>query len=134
MHTKKGSPGGSPIENLLGTTGTTAVPDVLMELKRHKDSGKLTLVGRAVPSEEFQINWHGGPEEWGWTIGAQGEEAAGGETQDEVLSYLDAQGSATPAVIAREIRRSFRSVWSALLRLQSRGKVRRAGKKWELIA
>ncbi len=133
MHTKKGATGGNPIENLLGTSGTTAVPDVLAELKRHKDSGKLTVVGRAVPSEDYQVDWHGGPDEWGWTIGAQGDEASGGETQDEVLEYLDAQGATTPAVIARETRRSFRAVWSALQRLQTRGKVRRTGKKWELV-
>ena len=132
MHTKKGSTGGNPIENLLGTSGTTAVPDVLMELKRFKDGGKLTVVGRAVACEDFRIDWHGGPDEWGWTIGAQGEEAASGETQDEVLAYLEAQGSTTPAVIARETRKSFRAVWGALQRLHGRGKVVRVGRKWEL--
>ena len=132
MHSKKNSAGSNPVENLLGTSGITAVPDVLMELKRFKDAGKLTVVGRSIPCEDFRMDWHGGPDEWGWTIGAQGEEASGGETQDEVLTYLEAQGSTTPAVIARETRKSFRSVWSALLRLQGRGKVVRAGRKWEL--
>jgi hypothetical protein len=60
MHTKKGAAGGNPIENLLGTSGTTAVPDMLAELKRFRDGGKLTVVGRSVPSEDYRIDWHGG--------------------------------------------------------------------------
>jgi hypothetical protein len=133
MHTKKNSPGGNPIENLLGTSGTTAVPDMLAELKRFRDGGKLTVVGRAVPSEDYHVDWHGGPEEWGWTIGGQGEEAAGGETASEVLAYLEGQGSATPAVIAAGLKKTFQSVWHALLRLQTKGKVRRNGKRWDLV-
>jgi hypothetical protein len=61
MHTKKGSTGGNPIENLLGTSGTTAVPDALIELKRFRDGGRLTVVGRSVPAEDYEIKWHGGP-------------------------------------------------------------------------
>jgi hypothetical protein len=72
-----------------------------------------------------------GPDEWGWTISAQGEEAAGGETQDEVLAYLDAQGSATPAVIATALHKSFKSIWNALLRLQDKNMVNRRERKWE---
>jgi hypothetical protein len=133
MHTKKGAGGGNPIENLLGTSGTTAVPDMLAELKRFRDGGKLTVVGRSVPSEDYQIDWHGGPDEWGWTIGAQGEDAAGGETQDDVLAYLEAQGAATPTTIANALKKTFKAVWNALLRLRERGKVaRRSDKRWEL--
>jgi hypothetical protein len=134
MHSKKGSPGGNPIENLLGTSGTTAVPDMLAELKRYKNSGKLTVVGRAVPSEDYRVDWHGGPDEWGWMIGAQGEEAAGGETQDDVLAYLEAQGAANPANIANALKKTFKAVWNALLRLQERGRViRRTDRKWEFV-
>jgi len=134
MHTKKGAAGGNPIENLLGTSGTTAVPDVLAELKRFRDSGKLTVVGRAVPSEDYRVDWHGGPDQWGWTIGAQGEEAAGGETQDDVLAYLEAQGAANPANIANALKKTFKAVWNALLRLRERGRViRRLDRKWEFV-
>jgi hypothetical protein len=134
MHTKKGAAGGNPIENLLGTSGTTAVPDMLAELKRFRDGGKLTVVGRSVPSEDYRVDWHGGPDEWGWTISAQGEEAAGGETQDDVLAYLEAQGAANPANIANGVKKTFKAVWNALLRLQERRKViRRTDRKWELV-
>jgi hypothetical protein len=108
MHTKKGAAGGNPIENLLGTSGTTAVPDVLAELKRFRDGGRLTVVGRSVPSEDYSVDWHGGPDEWGWTIGAQGEDAAGGETQDDVLAYLEAQGAAAPSNIANALKKTFK--------------------------
>ncbi len=135
MHTKKGAPGGNPIENLLGTTGTPAAADAVAELKRFKSgNGKLTIVGRSVPSEDYELAWHGGPDEWGWTIQDKGDQGDSGETADEVLSYLDAQGASSPTTIAGALRKSFPSVWHALLRLKEKGKViRLENKKWELV-
>jgi hypothetical protein len=135
MHTKKNSPGGNPIENLLGTSGTPAAADVVGELKRFKGGGKLTIVGRSVPAEDYEIEWHGGPDEWGWTIGGQGDSVSGGETAQDVLAFLEAQGSAKPATIASALHKSFGAVWQALLRLQERGKVARGSdKRWQVIA
>jgi RecA-family ATPase len=134
MHTKKGAPGGNPIENLLGTTGTTAAPDAVAELKRYKQgSGKLTVVGRSVQSDDYELAWHGGPDAWGWTIQEQGDQEDSGETSDEVLAYLDAQGASSPATIASALRKSFQSVWNALNRLRGKQRViRRTDRKWEL--
>jgi hypothetical protein len=134
MHTKKGARGGNPIENATGTSGTTAAADSVAELKRTSASeGKLTVVGRLVPQEEFAMEWHGGPDQWGWSITGDGQDAALGETSLEILAYLEAQGAAKPSSIAAGIHRSFSSVWNALLRLQDRGKaVRTRDKKWEL--
>jgi hypothetical protein len=132
MHSKKGSRGGDPIENLLGTSGNTAAADVACELKRTGNNGKLTVVGRMVQRQDFELLWHQG-EEWGWTIEGEGE-AATGETQDEVLAFLEAQGAAKPAAIAAAIRKSFGAVWQALLRLQGRGRVARGkDKRWEVV-
>ena len=132
MHTRKGARGGNPIENLLGTTGTTAVPDAVCELARNVKRGKLTIVGRSVPGEDYELQWHAGPDQWGWTIEAQGDDAATGETGTEVLSYLEAQGSSKPATIATALHRSFGSVWMALQRLHDRGLVTRRDKTWEV--
>jgi AAA domain-containing protein len=134
MHTKKGARGGNPIENATGTSGTTAAADSVAELKRTSArEGKLTVVGRLVPQEEFAMEWNGGPEQWGWTITGDGQDAALGETSLEILAYLEAQGACKPSSIASGIGRSFSSVWSALTRLQERGKVVRGrDKKWEL--
>jgi hypothetical protein len=132
MHTRKGARGGDPIENLLGTTGTTAVPDAVCELKRNDKRGKLTVVGRLVPQEDYELQWHAGPDQWGWTIEAQGDEVATGEAAAEVLAHREAQESSKPATIATALHRSFPSVWNALLRLQNRGRVTRGkDKKWE---
>ena len=132
MHTKKGARGGDPIENLLGTSGTSAAADVACELKRTGFNAKLTVVGRMVQREDYELLWHQG-DRWGWTIESQGAEAATGETQDDVLAFLEAQGAAKPATIAAGIHKSFPSVWNALGRLQARGKVARAkDKRWEL--
>ena len=135
MHTKKGAPGGNPVENLLGTSGITAAADAIAELKRFRqDSGRLTVVGRSVPNENYELAWHGGPDEWGWTIQDTGDQAAAGEVSEEILEYLDGQGTGTPAVIAAALRKSFPSVWNSLLRLQAKGKVTRgADKKWSLV-
>ena len=135
MHTKKNSVGGNPIENILGTSGTSAAADVVAELKRFKNGGKLTVTGRSVPAEDFEIEWHGGPDEWGWSIGGQGEAVSGGETASDVLAFLEAQGAAKPATIAAALRKSFGAVWQALLRLQERGKVARGlDKRWQVTA
>jgi len=130
MHTKKNSPGGNPIENLLGTSGNTAAADAVCELKRFKDKAKLTVVGRSVPPQDFELSWHAGPQ-WGWQIDDQGQNNDL-DTADEVLAFLDAQGASAPQAIAIALRKSFRSVWSALQRLNAKGKVTRSGRRWEL--
>jgi hypothetical protein len=134
MHTKKGSRGGNPVENILGTSGTSAAADAIAELKRTSvREGKLTVVGRLVPQENFEMIWHPGPEEWGWTIESDGDDAAVGETSQEILVYLEAQGPTKPAVMAGALHKSFGGVWQALLRLQEKGKVTRGrDKKWEI--
>jgi hypothetical protein len=61
MHTKKGSRGGNPVENIIGTSGTSAAADVVAELKRTGlKEGKLTVVGRLTPQENYELAWHGG--------------------------------------------------------------------------
>jgi len=134
MHTKKGARGGNPVENIIGTSGTSAAADAVAELKRTSArEGKLTVVGRVVPQENFGMVWHAGPDKWGWGIENEGDEAALGETQQEVLEYLEAQGATKPATIAAALHKSFGSVWMALNRLKERGKVvRHKDKKWEL--
>ena len=133
MHTKKGSTGGNPVENILGTSGTSAAADMVGELKRSGRNGKLTVVGRLVPHENYELMWHDGPEKWGWSIESDGDEAGAGETSDEVLAYLEAQGASKPASIAPALHKSFGSVWMALKRLQDRGRVVRGrDKKWEI--
>lgn len=135
MHTKKGSRGGNPVENIIGTSGTSAAADAVMELKRTSVSeGKLTVVGRLVPQENYELAWHPGPDVWGWTIESTGDETSLGETSQEVLAYLAAQGPSKPATIAAALRRSFGSVWMALQRLQERGKVLRGkDKRWDAV-
>jgi hypothetical protein len=133
MHSKKGSRGGDPIENLLGTSGNTAAADVACELKRTGHNGKLTVVGRMVQREDYELVWHE-RDKWGWTIENQCGEPEIGETSEEVLAYLEAQGEAKPSTIATGVHKSFGSVWMALKRLQERGKVVRGkDKKWGLV-
>ncbi|MBZ5607246.1 MAG: AAA family ATPase [Acidobacteriia bacterium] len=139
MHTKKGARGGNPIENIIGTSGTSAAADAVAELKRTSArEGKLTIVGRMVQQEDYELAWHcgqpeNGTEQWGWTIESAGDDASMGETMLEVRAYLEAQGACKPASIASALHKSFGSVWQALLRLQDRGKaVRGKDKKWEL--
>ena len=134
MHTKKGARGGNPVENIIGTSGISAAADAVAELKRTgAKEGKLTVVGRLVPQENYEMVWNGGPDNWGWDIVGSGDDAAIGETQQEVLDYLEAQGPSKPATIATALHKSFGSGWMALKRLKERGKVvRRKDKKWEL--
>jgi hypothetical protein len=133
MHTKKGAQGGNPIENLIGTSGTPAAADAVAELKRFHQGARLTVTGRSVPADDFELVWHAGPDEWGWTIEGQGADAGLGETSEEVLAYLQAQGASRPSVIASGLRKPFGAVWQALLRLQAKGKVLRLkdGRAWE---
>lgn len=136
MHTKKGARGGNPIENLIGTSGTSAAADAAAELKRTSaKEGKLTVVGRLVQPEDYELAWHAGDDAgWGWSIEGTGEDASIGETMSEVIAYLQAQGPTKPATIATALRRTFASVWNALLRLESRGKaVKGKDKRWELL-
>jgi hypothetical protein len=134
MHTKKGSRGGNPVENILGTSGTSAAADVIAELKRTSiRDGKLTVVGRLVSHENYELVWQAGPDNWGWIIEGT-TEAAMGETQQEVLAYLEAHVPDNPKSIAIALNKSFGSVWMALKRLQERGKVVRGkARKWELV-
>lgn len=133
MHSKKGAMGGNPIENLLGTSGNTAAADVACELKRTGHNGKLTVVGRMVQREDFELIWHEG-DRWGWSIENEGDGTATGETADEVLAFLEAQGATKPATIAAGVHKSFGAVWMSLKRLQERGRVVRGkDKKWELV-
>lgn len=134
MHTKKGSRGGNPIENIIGTSGISAAADAVAELKRTgSKEGKLTVVGRLVPQENYELAWHGGPDEWGWSIEGNCDEPTVGETSQDVLDYLEAQGPSKPNSIAVALHRTFPSVWHALRRLQQKGKVTRGrDKKWDL--
>jgi hypothetical protein len=133
MHSKKGSRGGDPIENLLGTSGNTAAADVACELKRTGHNGKLTVVGRMVQRAEYELVWHE-DDRWGWTIEGEGDDAATGETAEEVLAFLEAQGPSKPATIAAGVHKSFGAVWMSLNRLQSRGRVVRIkDKNWDLV-
>jgi AAA domain/Bifunctional DNA primase/polymerase, N-terminal len=134
MHTKKGARGGSPVENVLGTSGITAAADAVAELKRtNAKEGKLTIVGRLFAQETYGMAWHDGADRWGWTIEDDGDDAALGETSQEVLTYLEAQGPSKPNTIASALHRTFPSVWHALRRLQDKGKVSRGrDKKWDL--
>ncbi len=133
MHTRKGARGGDPIENLLGTSGNTAAADVVAELKRTGHNGKLTVTGRMVQREDYELVWHQG-DSWGWTIEGAGDDASVGETAEEVIGFLEAQGASKPATIAAGIKKSFGSVWMALKRLQDRGKVVRGkDKRWEVV-
>lgn len=135
MHTKKGSPGGNPIENLLGTTGLPAAADAVAELKRYpENTGKLTVVGRTVMSDDYELHWHGGPDEWGWSIAGQGEAVAVGHTSETVLQYLEAQGASPVNTISRELNKEWDAVMGCLRRLESAGKVQRDRntKKWSL--
>jgi len=136
MHTKKGSRGGNPVENILGTSGTSAAADAIGELKRTSaKEGKLTVVGRVVQPEDYELAWHAGDDSgWGWTVEGTGEDAAVGETMSEVMAYLQAQGPAKPVTIATALRRTFGSVWQALLRLESRSMaIKGRDKRWELV-
>jgi hypothetical protein len=131
MHTKKGASGNDPIENLLGTTGNTAAADVLSELKRKGRQGSLAVVGRFTGRKDYELDWNDAPDTgWGWAVAGEGESDSMGETMEDVLAYLQAQGSSQPATIARALRKSFRAVWCSLDRLRSRGLVVREGKKW----
>jgi hypothetical protein len=136
MHTKKGARGGNPIENLIGTSGISAAADAAAELKRTSaKEGKLTVVGRLVQPEDYSMIWHAGDEAgWGWSIDGTGDDASIGETMSEVIAYLQAQGPTKPATIAVALRRTFGSVWQALLRLESRGKAAKGrDKRWEIV-
>lgn len=129
MHTKKGARGGDPIENIIGTSGTSAAADGVCELKRRGRNGTLTVVGRSVPHNDFQMLWHDS-DQWGWSIESDGDGDTG-ETSAEVLAYLEAQGASKPSTIANALHRSFPSVWHALLRLQDRGLVVKGmDKRW----
>jgi len=56
-----------------------------------------------------------------------------GETAQEVLSYLEAQGASKVNTIATALHKSFTSVWNALLGLKEKSKVTRgADKKWDI--
>lgn len=132
MHTKKGCKPGAPIENLMGTTGNTAAADVIAEIARTGCNGKLHVVGRLLPEEEFDLEFAEGPS-WGWTIQGKAGENVMGETESDVLAYLAAQGPCKPGTIAAGIRRTFWAVWSALQRLQARGKVaKQSDRRWRL--
>ena len=132
-HSRKGARGGDPIENLMGTTGNTAAADVICELTRTGKAGKLSVTGRIVQREDYQLIWHEG-DEWGWTIEGAGDDAVAGETSDEVLAFLEAQGASKPSTIASGIHKSFGAVWQSLLRLQGRGLVSKgADKRWERV-
>jgi len=132
-HTKKGAMGRNPIEDLIGTTGFTAATDAVAELKRHGPSeGHLLVAGRCVPSKTFELAWFEG-EEWGWAIQAAGEDVGLGVTSQEIVSYLEAEGAAKPATVAKALHKSFGAVWRALHRLQASGKVwRGADRRWGL--
>jgi biotin operon repressor len=133
MHTKKGARGGNPIENILGTSGTSAAADGVAELKRFGNKGKLTVVGRTIPHENFDLVWLDGPEGWGWTIESQGDGTMG-ETSEDVVAFLEAQGPTKPAAIAAMLHKSYGAIWMALQRLQDRGRVIRLNdKRWELV-
>jgi len=131
MHTKKGASGSDPTEHLLGTSGLTAAADVLCELKRKGRQGSLAVVGRFTGRKDFELDWNDSPETgWGWAVAGEGEADEIGDTMQDVLAYLQAQGSSQPATIARALRKTFRAVWRALDRLRDRGLVVREGKKW----
>jgi KaiC/GvpD/RAD55 family RecA-like ATPase len=130
-HTKKNADGNNPVENLLGTTGNSAAADALVELKRNGYHGALTLKGRAVPENKFQIAWHD-DERWGWTIEDSGADAEMGETSEAVVNYLEAEGAARANDLARNLKITWRSAYGALRRLRERGLVIQDGKKWDL--
>jgi hypothetical protein len=91
------------------------------------------VVGRLIPQENYELAWHGGPEQWGWTVEGNGDDTSLGETSQEILAYLEAQGPSKPNTIATALHRTFPSVWHALLRLQEKGKAHRGrDKKWDL--
>jgi hypothetical protein len=135
MHARKNSPGGNPVENLLGTTGTSAAADVIAELKyfRSNGAGKLTVVGCGGLSGDYKLRRHDGPDQWGWAIEDQGEDADSGETSEAVLAYLEAEGASKPVMIASALKKSFDSVYGALKRLRAKNRVIvRIDRRWEL--
>jgi hypothetical protein len=67
-------------------------------------------------------------------VDGTGDDATIGETMAEVIAYLQAQGATKPATIATALRRTFGSVWQALLRLELRGKaIKGKDKRWEIV-
>jgi hypothetical protein len=64
----------------------------------------------AIQPEDYSLIWNsdeGG--KWGWTVEATGDDAMLGETSQEILASLEAQGACKPTSIATALRRSFGS-------------------------
>ena len=90
-----------------GSTGLTAIPDVLIAMTRQPTDNVAYLIAacRGI-DEELDIAIVGDPKTLSWTYRGNGEEARVSDIGDQVLEILKKHGALTPTEISRHMGRN----------------------------
>jgi len=120
-HTRKpGALEADPIDDLMGSTGKSAVIDTALVLYkvRGEPSATLRAVGRDIEESELALTFRS---DVGWTLKGDARDVAQSEAEESVLAAVETLGEADAGAIARDLGKTRPAVIPILQRLEARG-------------
>ncbi|MGH2720873.1 MAG: AAA family ATPase, partial [Actinomycetota bacterium] len=120
--------GGDALDQVLGTTGMTGVPDTILTLKRERNrpNGVLYVTGRDVDEVEWAMRFD--PLSGMWSVIGDAEELRRSEERDDVMALLRTAGETmSPKEIAEALDRNQGSTKVLLHRMTKAGEVVKLG-------
>ncbi len=130
-HHRKGSGfTADPVDDLLGSTGKSAVPDAIWGLFRQRGQAiaVLKITGRDLEDQELALSWT--PDSCTWDLLGDAQDVTRSQMQQEVLAALEALGGeATTKDLALHIERNRAQVSRVLGQLVLEGVVKRGPRR-----
>lgn len=123
-HTRKPSAlEADPIDDLMGSTGKSAVIDTALVLYkvRGEPSATLRAIGRDIEERELALTFRA---DSGWTLKGDARDVAQSEAEEEVLAALETLSEADAGALAHDMGKARSTVIPALKRLEARGLIR----------
>lgn len=123
-HTRKAT-GGDMIDQLQGTTGTTAAPDAIWILQRTADGATLAVTGREVAPNTFGLEH---PKDSPvWTITGEGDSVTQTDMRADILQLLHDRKALKPSTIAQYLHKPISTTNRQLKALLEAGLIKRNG-------
>ncbi|NLD72750.1 MAG: AAA family ATPase [Chloroflexi bacterium] len=129
-HHRKGNGASSDVvDDLMGSTGKSAVADVLWGLYRKRGTRGATLrvTGRDLEDQELSLAFD--PTTCAWQVSDVAQGVASGSVQEVILEGLEAlDGEATVSQLAEHLEKDRGQISREMAELEHKGAVRRKGK------
>lgn len=117
----------NPIDDLLGSTGLSGVPDGLLIIRRTTDGTTLHVTGKDVDTQDLAVRFEKETGHW-WYLG-DAETHAISKERKEILDLLaEVDEPMTPSLIAQELGKKRTAVQMLLTKMARQGFVRCVGR------